>query len=534
MFLDQDAAGCYAFFVSIFLQSDKRQRKPKILRVGSTNQLTNYKLMQTKSFLKKLLITPCVLAMVLLGAGCSKKDGLSGTEELSLSGAKNAVKTSALHTYYVSPSGSDTNPGTISQPFLTIQRAQTAAVAGDDIYVRGGTYVMQESQIARTETLYSIVTYLNKSGTAGAPIRYMAYPGESPVFDYSNVKPAAHRVTAFLVAGSYIHIKGLDVKGVQVTITGHTQSECFRNEGSNNIYEALKMHDGMANGFYLTKGGNNLILNCDAYRNWDTVSEDGLGGNVDGFGCHPYKQGSGWTGNVFRGCRAWFNSDDGFDCITAFEAITFENCWSFYNGYSPSFQPLANGLGFKIGGFGVSTTPTVPATIPRHIVRFCLAAHNRTAGFYANHHLGGIDWINNTAYNNPINYNMLNRASDYQSDVAGYGHTLYNNLSYMPGSSHMVNINYSQCTASNNSFQLSNITISDADFTGVNESLLTYNRHSDFTLYSNLAFLRLVSGSDLIDKGVNQGYTYTGASPDLGCFEYGISKSPIASGPVIQ
>ncbi len=142
--MNQDATGCHVCFVSIFLQLDRRQRKPKILRVGSTNQLTNYKLMQTKSFLKKLLITPSVLAMVLLGAGCSKKDGLSGTEELSLSGAKNAVKTSALHTYYVSPSGSDTNPGTISQPFLTIQRAQTAAVACDDIYVRGGTYVMQE------------------------------------------------------------------------------------------------------------------------------------------------------------------------------------------------------------------------------------------------------------------------------------------------------------------------------------------------------------------------------------------------------
>jgi len=480
------------------------------------------------------LIFPQLALFLMISFSCSKKENLISMDESLASNSKSVQTTSALHTYYVATTGSDSNAGTISAPFLTIQRAQTAAVAGDDIFIRGGTYVMQESQIARTETLYSIVTYLDKSGTSSARIRYMNYPGEVPVFDYSNVKPANHRVTAFLVSGSYISIRGIEVVGVQVTITGHTQSECFRNEGSNNVYEGLKMHDGMANGFYLVKGGNNLILNCDSYRNWDTVSEDGLGGNVDGFGCHPYKQGQGWTGNVFRGCRAWFNSDDGFDCITAFEAITFENCWSFYNGYSPSFQPLGNGLGFKIGGFGVTTTPTVPATIPRHIVRFCLAAHNRTAGFYANHHLGGSDWINNTAYNNPINYNMLNRASDYQSDVAGYGHNLYNNLSYNPGSSHMVNINYAQCTASNNSFQLGNITISDADFQSVNESLLTNGRHSDYTLYSNLAILRLVSGSDLIDKGINQGYTYTGASPDLGCFEYGISKSPIVSGPVTQ
>jgi hypothetical protein len=61
--------------------------------------------------------------------------------------------------------------------------------------------------------------------------------------------------------------------------------------------------------------------------------------------------------------------------------------------------------------------------------------------------------------------------------------------------------------------------------------MLTQGRHSDFTLPTN-TFLRLVTGSDLIDKGVNLGFTYTGASPDLGCFEVGINKSPIPSGPV--
>jgi hypothetical protein len=47
------------------------------------------------------------------------------------------------------------------------------------------------------------------------------------------------------------------------------------------------MHDGMGIGFYLTKGSNNLILNSDAYNNYDPVSEGGVGGNVDGFGGHP-------------------------------------------------------------------------------------------------------------------------------------------------------------------------------------------------------------------------------------------------------
>jgi parallel beta-helix repeat protein len=442
-----------------------------------------------------------------------------------------ALASTPLHTYYVSPTGSDTNTGTIDSPFLTVQHAQSVAVAGDMVYLRGGTYSMSNAQISNDDGLYSSVTYLNKSGTASAPIEYSAYPGEKPIFDFSSVKPANRRVTAFLVTGSYIYIKGIEIIGVRVTITTHTQSECFRNEGSNNIYEACKMHDGMGIGFYLTKGGNNLILNCDAYNNWDNVSEDKLGGNTDGFGCHPYKQGAGYTGNVFRGCRAWFNSDDGYDCINAFEAVTFENCWAFYNGYSQSFQSLGNGNGFKVGGFGVSTTPSVPATIPRHTVRFCLSVGNKANGFYANHHLGGNDWYNNTAYKNAINYNMLNRSADYTTDVAGYGHTLKNNLSYSAVSSELSNINQPLCTLANNWWQISGITISDADFVSTDQSLMSQGRHSDFTLPTN-NFLRLVSGSDLIDKGVNLGFTYTGASPDLGCFEYGINKSPIASGSV--
>ena len=40
----------------------------------------------------------------------------------------------------------------------------------------------------------------------------------------------------------------------------------------------------MAIGFYLLGGSNNHILNCDAYNNYDSVSEGGKGGNVDGFG----------------------------------------------------------------------------------------------------------------------------------------------------------------------------------------------------------------------------------------------------------
>lgn len=429
-----------------------------------------------------------------------------------------AFSISAFSTvYYVANNGNDANTGTITQPFITIQRAQTAVNAGDTVYIRGGTYAMTEAQINTYSTVFAYVTYLTKSGTAGKRINYWAYPSEKPVFDFSAVKPAGYRVYAFEVTGSYIYLKGLEVIGVQVTITDHTQSECFENQGSFNTYEMLSMHDGMAIGFYLTKGGNNLILNCDAYNNWDNVSENKLGGNTDGFGCHPYKQGVGYINNVFKGCRSWFNSDDGYDCINAFEATTFDSCWSFYNGYSQTFASLGDGNGFKAGGYGVATNPAVPAVIPRNNVRFCLSVRNKSSGFYANHHLGGSDWYNNSAYNNAINFNMLNRSADYTTDVPGYGHNLKNNLGYGARSSEYANIDFSLSDADSNYFNLP-VTVANSDFLSTDQTLLMAPRQADGSLPNN-NFMKLALGSDLINKGLDVGYHFNGTAPDLGCFE---------------
>lgn len=419
--------------------------------------------------------------------------------------------------YYVANNGNDSHTGTINQPFLTIQRAQASVTAGDTVYIRGGLYSVTEAQITQYSGIWAYVTLLNKSGSSGKRINYWAYPGEQPVFDYSAVKPAGYRIHAFEVTGSWIHIKGLEVTGVQVTITTHTQSECFDNKGSNNIYEMLSMHDGKAIGFYLKEGSNNLILNCDAYNNWDDVSENKRGGNTDGFGCHPGKYGAGYVNNVFRGCRAWFNSDDGYDCINAFEAVTFENCWAFYNGYSSSFANLHDGNGFKAGGYGIRTSPAVPAVIPRNIIRFCLAVRNKANGFYANHHSGGSDWFNNSAYNNAVNYNMLNRSQDYSKDVPGYGHNMKNNLGYGARNAEYNNIDFTACNADTNYFNLP-VTVNDSDFLSVDQSLLTAPRQADGSLPVN-DFMRLVRGSDLLDKGADIGCEFDGAAPDLGCFE---------------
>lgn len=388
--------------------------------------------------------------------------------------------------YFVAPDGDDTAFGTIEQPFATIQRAQEAVVAGDTVFVRGGRYQMRENQIARKRRIWAHVIYLNKSGSRGKPITYRAYKNERPVFDFSLVKPEGLRVHAFSVTGSWIHLKGLEVVGVQVTIKKHTQSICFANDGSHNVFEQLSMHDGMAIGIYSVKGSNNLFLNCDAYRNYDSVSENGRGGNVDGFGCHPTK---GSTGNVFRGCRAWFNSDDGFDCISAFESVTFENCWAFWNGYTPDFKRRADGHGFKVGGFGSRSVNRLPKPIPRHTTRLCVAARNKTSGYYGNHHIGGSDWFRNSAFRNGVNFNFLSRKADNVTDVPGYGHVISNNLSFGTRR-HVRNLGTEENDARSNSFD-SDVTLTESDFQSLDEQQLTRPRQANGKL-PRVTFLHLV------------------------------------------
>jgi len=440
-----------------------------------------------------------ILEVLMLMTSCTNSDVVS-----------NKLNVGEKNCYYVSISGSDSNAGTIDAPFATLSKAQSLVQPGDTVYIRKGVYKVAENQVMENDSnsIWDYVFNMNKSGTIDKNIYYSGYKNERPVFDLSTVKPENKRVIVFYVSGSYLHFKNIEVTGTQVTILTHTQSECFHNEGgNNNIYENLSMHDGMAIGFYLTKGMNNLILNCDAYNNYDPVSEGGAGGNVDGFGCHPNSAGS--TGNVFRGCRAWYNSDDGFDLINSYAATTFDHCWSFLNGYKTDGSLAADGNGFKAGGYGMTAGTKIPSVIPSHTVRFCLAYGNKSNGFYSNHHLNGDTWLNNTAYKNSTNFNMVNRKSATEIvDVDGYNHVLTNNLSFSPKKTgeDIMNIDLSKCTVNNNTFLPNQMTVTSDDFVGLDASQLTRSRKTDGSL-PDIDFMVLKENNSLYKASI--GYSVT-------------------------
>ncbi|MFC0211905.1 DUF1565 domain-containing protein [Paenibacillus chartarius] len=390
-----------------------------------------------------------------------------------------AMSTSAFaaDTYYISPTGSDSNPGTEAAPFKSIMKAQAAASSGDTVYIRGGVY--DDFDIAKTDSNYNYVHDMTKSG-----ITYEAYPGERPVFDFQHV-PTNLRVAAFRVADKVtgITFKGFDVIGVKVG--NQKQSEVFRVIGQAN-FENVAAHDNEANGFYFTTRGTGTVLNCDAYNNIGPT--DASAGNTDGFGAH--------AGPVsFINSRAWNNSDDGFDSISSSASVTYDHSWSF--NHRGNQNGLGDKNGFKVGGYSYRTEG-LPDPLPSHTVKYSLAVNNGANGFYANHQPGkSADWINNTAYNNSTaNFNMLERVSPTDpNNIPGYREILHNNIAYKGTA--IANDNHPPENVTNNSWTIGGgLPITDKDFVSLDVSQLSAPRKPDGSL-PDVTFMRPVMTSSL-------------------------------------
>ena len=102
---------------------------------------------------------------------------------------------------YVSPSGSDSNPGTQAKPVKTIARADALARAGYVIHVAPGTYSVA------APSLSSAGIRTTRSGTASARIRFQ-----------SDVKWGAKIVFSgtgmgWNSKGAYVDIEGFDITG---------------------------------------------------------------------------------------------------------------------------------------------------------------------------------------------------------------------------------------------------------------------------------------------------------------------------------
>ncbi len=384
-------------------------------------------------------------------------------------------------TYFVATTGSDSAAGTIDNPFRTIPKAVSVSIAGDTIYVRGGTY-----SIATTITI-------SKAGTSLAYFHLYAYPGERPFLDFSSMAISGSN-RGIKLNGSYWHIKGFDIykAGDNGMYVG----------GSNNIIEFCSFSENSDTGLQLGSGAsNNQVINCDSYDNMDPGQ-----GNADGF---APKLDVG-TGNYFFGCRSWQNSDDGWDGYLRGAnnvSTTLESCWTFMNGYLKDGSPsVGNGNGFKMGGSDLKDLEHNMTLI------HCLAFGNRVKGFDQNNNKGSMTLLNCSGYGNSTNYS-ISQALD-----SGKILTVINCLAY--GAYGSIGAFAIQETNS----WMPQFTVSSSDFVSLDTTGVRGPRKPDGSL-PEVQFLHLAEGSDLIDTGTDIGLPFEGSAPDLGCFEFSPSNS---------
>lgn len=429
-------------------------------------------------------------------------------------------------TRYASPVGgrdgmSYTSPATWSA-------ALSATQSGDTLYLLGGHYSFSAKQTIGT----------GKNGMSANRRTFIgAYPGEKPVLDFSE-QPYGSEVTGSNNVGIsissgalYIHIKGLCIC--------YAGKNGLINYGSYCLIEGLDVYGCGDTGIQMKNGGDNTILNCDSHDNFDYKTMSGssanFGGNADGF---ADKQFTG-AGNHYIGCRAWNNSDDGWDFFqrVSNSNTIVENCICFRNGcpyYDMSHNPRAlgvdkswfdgkvdttmkdrygqtititleqypcqgNGNGFKMGG---------NQTNHKILIHHSHAVGNYARGFDQNNNAGTMWVYNCSAYQNAFNYGFTTACgtNSLQNCISlnGQGGDAYK----------------SQNVAANDHNTWSNgFAVSADDFRSLDTTMILSPRQADGNL-AEVDFMRLRDGSALIDAGVNVNLSYNGSAPDLGCYEY--------------
>lgn len=305
---------------------------------------------------------------------------------------------SGSNVIFASPSGGGDGKS-VSSP-TDVLTAIKNVPAGGYIYLLEGTYKYTET----------ILIEESNAGASGSYKTIAAYPGAKVKFDFTGQAVDAS-ARGFVLDGSYWHFYGFEI--------ANAGDNGMLLSGDNNIIEMMVFNGNQDTGLQISRLNgsytsisqwptNNLVKNCTSRNNCDDATME----NADGFAA---KLTCG-EGNVFDGCMAYNNSDDGWD-LYAKEAtgpigkVTIRNCIAFRNGFTENGKGYGDcdGNGFKLGGGGVGT---------RHKVENCLAFENLNCGFTDNNNPLFGDMKDCTAYNNGIggkgkgNYFVYRCASD--------------------------------------------------------------------------------------------------------------------------
>ncbi len=239
---------------------------------------------------------------------------------------------------YVSPTGTPSGLGTQEKP-LNLATAVQYVQPGQTIVLMEGVY----NFVAPLRIPHGI------DGTADKPIRMVADPNAAsrPVLDFKGLS------AGIIHGGDHWYFTGFDVTGAANGQKG------FQVSGHYNTLENIHTHHNGNTGIQISRyagsdpvsdwPSHNLILNCTSWANADAGYED-----ADGFAA---KLTCG-EGNVFDGCVAYHNADDGFDLYAKIEtgpigAVIIRNSVAYLNGILEDGTDGGNGNGFKLGGSNI-------------------------------------------------------------------------------------------------------------------------------------------------------------------------------------
>lgn len=325
---------------------------------------------------------------------------------------------------FASPAG--TGNGSISDPF-SLQTALSNLSNDKILYLLEGTYHLESNIV------------LNSVGSYDSYFKIFAYKDEKVVLDFGKDYSKDQTITGnynkdlakgIVLKGEFYHLKGLTITncgahGLQISGSYNIVENCVFAKNGNTGCDI----DASSNKAFEDWPHDNLIKNCTSYGNYDWDRYTSQGEDADGFGC---KLTSG-INNVFDGCIAYNNSDDGWDLFTKhltgpIGTVKIINCVAFSNGYSLDGKPLMNGNGFKLGGRAIEVS---------HIVENSVAFFNKSNGFDDNSNPGTISLSNCTSFKNGSrNYAMgrfLNENNTYTSQWYENG-TLFGPIYNVPKS----------------------------------------------------------------------------------------------------
>lgn len=440
-------------------------------------------------------------------------------DELTVTTGRLEVPEYAHNTYYCAPDGDDaTADGSREHPFFSLQRAADIVEAGDTIFMLAGTYA------------YDVRINISRSGAANSGMIALHAKGGRAVLDFA-AQPFGDNSQGIRHTASYWHYNGIDI-----TNAGDNGLLIERNKPSGGNYADIaartdEAHDNLIENCAFYRNADtglqmknlaayNRVVNCDSYFNTDPDH-----GDADGFAVKI----SHGTGNYFYGCRAWRNSDDGWDQYIKSEGgfpdditTTLERCWAFENGIlEDGTQSRGNGNGIKMGSNQGRNNV---------ILNRCMVFDNVSKGFDQNHNTGHMI-LNNCAAHTRRTADNANAYTYriYEPVAAGHEIRLTNCVNISDGQSGSKSA-YARWQVEGATFVTCDMLTLPSDYVTVETEQAFAQRKPDGSL-PDIDFLRPLPGSvKFADKGTPvapfegesryaEGIIYEGAAPDLGYYE---------------